>query len=233
MKLIEKKCPNCGAGLEFGENDKSCKCSYCHRSFEIERDKDSLDNYNLTMAKVSDVVPAKTFLIPICIILGVGIILFFIAIFGIRAAVGGDYLKDINKISNEDYSTIDHDAKMAIFNLTFGDNEYNISGNESRVKEYLAYNKDGNIYIPVYKVVYSKIFDSKEKVTVYIPVKYVNLKSNIEGVDIFDLGDGNIDADDYYFNMEHSSATKGYSSIEDVYDKYIKPLEKDYTIVEK
>ena len=38
MKLIEKKCPNCGANLEFKETDKSCSCSYCHRSFEIERE---------------------------------------------------------------------------------------------------------------------------------------------------------------------------------------------------
>ena len=41
MKLIEKKCPNCGASLEFSETDKSCKCQYCHRAFEIERDNDS------------------------------------------------------------------------------------------------------------------------------------------------------------------------------------------------
>ena len=37
MKLIEKKCPNCGGSLEFSETDKSCKCEYCHRAFEIER----------------------------------------------------------------------------------------------------------------------------------------------------------------------------------------------------
>ena len=29
MRLIEKKCPNCGADLEFKDNDKSCKCSHC------------------------------------------------------------------------------------------------------------------------------------------------------------------------------------------------------------
>ena len=41
MRIIEKKCPNCGAALEFNETDKSCKCNYCKRSFEIERDSDA------------------------------------------------------------------------------------------------------------------------------------------------------------------------------------------------
>ena len=28
MKLIEKKCPNCSASLEFKENDKNCQAVY-------------------------------------------------------------------------------------------------------------------------------------------------------------------------------------------------------------
>ena len=51
MKLIEKECPNCGAGLEFDENAKSCKCDYCKRSYGIEKEKSdntSLVNYKLT-----------------------------------------------------------------------------------------------------------------------------------------------------------------------------------------
>ena len=53
MKLIEKKCPNCGANLEFSETDKSCKCEYCHRAFEIERDEkinvsDIAEQFNLS-----------------------------------------------------------------------------------------------------------------------------------------------------------------------------------------
>ena len=46
MELIEKKCPNCGASLEFGDNDKSCTCNYCHRSFIIEKNT-TLDVENL------------------------------------------------------------------------------------------------------------------------------------------------------------------------------------------
>lgn len=62
MRLIEKECPNCGAGVKFNEDDKSCKCEYCQREFEIERDKEDKKrfdpkNYKLTELKT----PMKVF----------------------------------------------------------------------------------------------------------------------------------------------------------------------------
>ncbi len=39
MKLIEKKCPGCGAGLKFGENDTSVTCEYCNKTLHIQRDE--------------------------------------------------------------------------------------------------------------------------------------------------------------------------------------------------
>ena len=50
MRLIEKECPNCGASVEFNENDKTCKCEYCKRSFTIERDKE--DNKKIDPRKI-------------------------------------------------------------------------------------------------------------------------------------------------------------------------------------
>ena len=40
MKLIEKKCPNCGANLKFDKDDKEVSCKYCNASYEIQRDPD-------------------------------------------------------------------------------------------------------------------------------------------------------------------------------------------------
>ena len=40
MKLIEKKCPNCGADLEFDKDDTEITCKYCHTCYEIQRDGD-------------------------------------------------------------------------------------------------------------------------------------------------------------------------------------------------
>ena len=51
MRLVEKKCPNCGANLSFGENEKSCKCEYCKREFEIERDTEKRQNYFFVSVK--------------------------------------------------------------------------------------------------------------------------------------------------------------------------------------
>lgn len=43
MKLIEKKCPNCGANLKFDKDDKSVSCDYCQTYYEIQRDADLND----------------------------------------------------------------------------------------------------------------------------------------------------------------------------------------------
>lgn len=56
MRIIEKKCPNCGANLEFNVGDKETKCKYCNTSFIIEdnntnENKFSLDNINLKYIK--------------------------------------------------------------------------------------------------------------------------------------------------------------------------------------
>ncbi len=63
MKLVEKKCPNCGAGLSFNETDSSVKCEYCKASFHVEKDKKKsqvLDSRHIDQAfnLVSDVANA-------------------------------------------------------------------------------------------------------------------------------------------------------------------------------
>jgi hypothetical protein len=39
MKLVEKKCPGCGAGLKFNEDDTSVTCEYCNKTCYIQRDE--------------------------------------------------------------------------------------------------------------------------------------------------------------------------------------------------
>jgi uncharacterized membrane protein YvbJ len=43
MKLVEKKCPNCGADLKFDKDDTEVTCKYCETSYEIQRDADLND----------------------------------------------------------------------------------------------------------------------------------------------------------------------------------------------
>lgn len=39
MKFVEKKCPNCGAGLKFDDGATSVVCEYCNQTFYIQRDE--------------------------------------------------------------------------------------------------------------------------------------------------------------------------------------------------
>ena len=86
MKLIEKKCPNCGASLEFDETAKSCKCEYCHRAFEIERDNsldvnDLAEQFNLNELK-GPLKAFSTFFLGSYIITFVIALVIFCFIFG-------------------------------------------------------------------------------------------------------------------------------------------------------
>lgn len=46
MRLITKKCPNCGASLSFDENDTKTKCEYCKQEIFIEKEtKDHLNGF--------------------------------------------------------------------------------------------------------------------------------------------------------------------------------------------
>lgn len=121
MKLIEKKCPNCGASLSFNDNDNSCICEYCKRIFEIERETNSKNNrgidemaeYNLTELENLANNYFKNFklLDNHFDFLKILFFLFFFIIFGIfififiQAFIGVN-LSNINDISNSNLSKL-------------------------------------------------------------------------------------------------------------------------------
>ena len=76
MKLIEKKCPNCGAKLSFENTDKEVTCKYCDMSYEIERETDLND-------LIEDVFNPKDFILHRKMIRNVskGIMIFSICMF--------------------------------------------------------------------------------------------------------------------------------------------------------
>ena len=247
MKLIEKKCPNCGAGLEFSENDKSCKCSYCHRSFEIERDNDNINDYYLKTIEAS-----KFAFIPIIMV-----VLIFVAVAVVMVMVISnqiksnedffdnnnpivntskkvEYFSSADELSNSDLKDIDHDAAMTVKNIAEGvsgpGHSFVSEGDESRQKVYVASKDDGNVIIAVYLMKYYNMSDNNSRFNVYIPIVYENVNKN-QFVDKF--GSPEVKAPEYYFNSDKSNYVKGYSSMDEVYNNLIKPLEKDYKISEK
>ncbi len=248
MRLIEKKCPNCGATLEFNETDKSCKCSYCKRSFEIERDTDNLDKFNLIYDKIEK--PFKMiFLVPF-IFAFIIIIIVMISIFSfnhndnkktrdkteeiVEDIVDEETLiTDVSELSNTDFDTIDNRATTNINHSGEGVNDayhnYSINGKITREKLYVAYKEGHNYLIPVYKATYRDFFHQENQYTVYIPILFENIEKNI----IFSLGNAKLKAPEYYFNSEKTSYTYGYENMDKVYEEVIAPLKDEYKISEK
>lgn len=116
MEIIEKKCPNCGAGLSFGENDHSCKCDYCHREFEIERDekiindqsKDNIDAYSLIdpetakkVAKTGLAVFAVSSIVPFIIFLVIFGFIAYMVIGGISGSIKEEHNRTQSAIEEQ------------------------------------------------------------------------------------------------------------------------------------
>lgn len=246
MKLIEKKCPNCGASLEFSEIDKSCKCSYCHRAFEIERDNENMDDYYLKSIETSKFAYIP-FLIAALVIFCFGFFM-FISITNHSNSNNNsfhnsssnnnikqvEYFSKADQLSNSDLEDIDHDAAMNIKNIADGvggpGHSFVGEGDESRQKVYVASKDDGNVIIAAYLMKYYNMSDNNERFNVYIPIVYENVDKN-QFLDKFNSPQ--VKAPEYFFNADKSNYVKGYSSIDELYNNLVKPLEKDYKISEK
>lgn len=249
MKLIEKKCPNCGASLEFNDTDKSCKCSYCHRSFEIERDN-SNSNVDFAQQFVLNEVKVGLQIIPI-IALVTFIIISGVVFYSFKSmhdrnnSQKNDFFDnsikddkkqlftDANELENGDFEDIDNDAIFKISSTAIGnstDHSFSKDGKEVREKVYVAYKDNSNYIISVYKVIYRDFFHSENAHTIYVPIQYENIKKNA-----FDkFKNPQVKAPEYYFNEEKTNYTYGYGSMDEIYSDLIKPLTDDeYKITEK
>lgn len=258
MRLIEKKCPNCGANLEFKDNDKSCKCSHCGCSFEIERDTnktDIMDQFDLKPLKALSIFSAFTFIeifVVFIIVFSIVAMIFFqvfnnkekneinsenqyektIADFFSNSTKEKKLISSVENLSNSKIESINNKSEMKISHRGEGVNDanhsYNRDGKLKREKLYVAYKKDSNYIIAIYKANYQDFFHQENRYTVYVPIVFENITE-----DALSLGDGEISAPEYYFNSEKTSYTYGYASFEEAYNGVVKPLENDYKITEK
>ena len=250
MKLVEKKCPNCGAGLEFSETDKSCKCSYCHRAFEIERDQNN-NGDDLAQQYILNELPATFlkihYLIVIAIILGIFIFIFlgFKTMHGTNKSWRDNFFNTktenkeklftcIEELGNEDFEALDNDANMIISKTGNGVNDshhtYNLDGKPNRAKVYVFYKEKANYIISIYQTTYHDFFHQENSYNVFVPILYENINSNT-----FDrFINPQIKAPEYYFNEEKTSFTYGYASLDEVYSNVVKPLiDEGFKVTEK
>ena len=249
MRLIEKKCPNCGADLEFDENAKSCKCSYCKRSFEIERDLNDIEKFNLVYNTIHR--PMKLIvLIPVLVVFAFIILVNVLVFTNVGSHKSYDsfttdddneeiientnpLITDVSEFTNDNLDTIDHNCYSIVHQSVVGRSDttysYQITGDPRLEKLYVAYTEDSNYVISIYKVIYHNFFNQSDQQTVYIPVVFENVTKQVS----FSLANGKNPAPEYYLNDDYSSYIYAYSSFDDAYNNVLKPLEENYTITEK
>ena len=259
MKLIEKKCPNCGASLEFSETAKSCKCDYCHRTFEVERDtkidvSDIAKQFNLSelekgLSQLEE--PAKAMGKAFIIIFS--LIFIFIVSVVVLSFHGMSNNKDVfgeekdNKVIASNIKNIDNsslkllESEASSFNDVKGENStkysYKVEDNEM-YKYILAYKDKKNYVFIVQKVLYINFFNNDDKKYVYVPVKYENVYSKLDRFEdsTENIIDGSkVDAPEFYLNDEKTSYIRGgYADYNQFIEEKINTLKNDgYKISEK
>jgi len=94
MKIIEKKCPNCGGNLDFKVGERDVRCESCRRKFAIEYDtnladltekaKDALNAADISLRPVRKIMLAM--IIGFFVVVAVAVTFSIIQIANSRAA---------------------------------------------------------------------------------------------------------------------------------------------------
>lgn len=248
MRLITKKCPNCGASLSFDEKASKIKCEYCKQDIFIERDKHhsnqmSDEEYQLSLEAVQEVtnmMQKNSFygMIVVLVIIAIGAIIFIISFSNIfrfsekfdsipseNVGENKNYVTSISQINEESLKLLQHDS-LDILNTWTNTLPDNRATAWEYVGMYLLTPKKimtNELYI-VYKRTYT--IDSKQ-IENYGAVSYKDIK----------LKDGNVSNTSIGFpvapmslddNME--MPTFGYDSNEDFYNQVIKPKTDQYEV---
>lgn len=225
MKIIEKKCPNCGASLTFENTDKEAKCNYCGQEFVIENDSINKPNINI------DDLLSKNFKLHKKIIKTFSIVHIFVTIFIIATIVTMTVIvfkgvsSQFSKTPEVKIEQIDKDTFTMIHSTSV-----DILGRWSGI---VANYKRGNFeYVGAY--IYKDTFGTK--LSDVFKVTYTNSKDNTR-VDVFtlvtyrsvELKDGKVSLD-YNGTACTNSITlgdstfgrvNGYRSLKELYNKAI------------
>ena len=252
MRLIEKKCPNCGADLSFDEDDKSCKCEYCKRQFEIERDLDDIEKFNLIYDKIHQ--PFKKMIMIPFIFAGFIFIIMTITIvsnYSLRSKsikeknddVFEDFFEEeeeqeklitsVDELTNSDFDSLNHSSFSILNQSVVGRNDttyaYQKTGDARLEKTYVAYKEGSNYIISIYRLIYHNFFNQADQQTVYVPSVFSDVEKNVS----LSLSNGKNPAPEYYLNADHSTYIYAFGSFDEAYNSVVQPLEAEYQISEK
>ena len=220
MKIIEKKCPNCGASLSFNDNDKETKCNYCNREFIIEGEKEENSRVKsedfILHEKVIKAYGTVHYIISFIIIL-ITISVFFFIFKNVFSSMSKDASFSISNVDEKTFEMI-HDSSLnelknmgSFYSMIYKEVDYEYIGS------YLYKSTFDNTLVDVYKVKYVKNED--KSYDTYISVKYSNIKYENNKVTL--KYDGFLSTNKVMLENDIFSSVDGYLSLEELYMKEI------------
>ncbi len=225
MKIIEKKCPNCGAQLSFDGEDTEAKCNYCGQEFIIEKDiKDTTKKMSEELL-ASHIKLQKKMTKGVFAAQKVFFIFFFIIFVSIFVITFKNVYSQISGSPSVKIEQIDEDTLNMIHSSTLDElkqwsglpSSYTKSDFES-IGFYLYKDTFYTKISDVYKITYTNKKTNKTT-DVYTCVTYRDVK-NKDGKVTMNY-DGSVTSntmtlDDSMFDIVH-----GYRSVEELYTKEI------------
>lgn len=258
MKLVQRKCPSCGASLEFDENAKEVTCEYCKQKLTIEREenKDNFDttDFSLRVAKYYEEKKSnygKKIALRVAAVFGVFLVLS--GIFTLSEEFGKEEKKLAENRRKEDewkqqnireygISISDIDAKsLELFHKEtkkeLSDESDFLPGDSKEteweyVGMYLLVSKDLSKYNDKMNMlfdVYKKTYTIKnQKYNAYSARRYDNLKLSNDGIIIHSFSGRGMYIMNFLGSMSYF--VNGYNTLDEFYTKEIREFIGDYDI---
>lgn len=255
MRLVQKKCPNCGAGIDFNEFSKTVKCAYCNQTYTVEKDKEMIKNeinisnhfddaFNLVNKVRTPIAFVSIFMVIIIFaIVIIGFITTFIRIntfdnvfentfesFTVTEE-NSNMLTDFEQIDEDTLNAFHKESYAELTDTLFLNGKAKIVNDWSNVGMYLLINETFE---------YTNLVDVFE-VTYLVKEKEYHLYGAVL-YDRIELSDDGIVVTDFYgmsycptYTLDYDKYSKvylcGYETKEDLYNKVVRSyMGSDYKI---
>lgn len=215
MKIIEKKCPNCGAGLKFDIKDKETKCKYCNSEFVIKDNNTDSKNINLDDIKLNKKI-IKVFstihiIITLIILCTIIVTLFLFNNINSTSFSSTKIHISINEVNEKIQKKLSNASINEIKNWDIIHTKYKLQGEYEDFGYYYLKNKLGVKVIYILKYTYSNESDSK---TIYTAFKFTG--KSLDSLSYKPYIDTNrIELDDFDF-------VYGYETVEELFDSVVR-----------
>ncbi len=254
MKLVQKKCPSCGANLSFDENAKEVTCEYCKQKLIIEREENSsFDDveFRFRVAKYYEDKSknnSKKFSCIWIIFLVIGaIILFFVTncediMKDLKKELGDNtssnittkkdtYVTEFSQIDKKSLELFHEETLKKIESERVNVPSDTKEGNWEYVGMYLLNSKEETVvdYNFLYDVYKKQYLINGTTLETYAGVRYTDLKLSDDGIVLTTFRGNGVNSMRFLPNTT-SYFVIGYENTEEFYNKVLRGKLGDYTI---